>query len=466
MNPKLFIPPINKHLRFVKKNESHLCSDDMITNLLTLLLNKVDTNDCTNYFAEVVLRRKRIGGFLSASAHPHKNMSEIEKRSREVNWILNVCQALFAYAKLGAYACELMLENGILLLLHNLREENMDNLKIQAYIGTILEILSEHNFSHEAFLTTGWIGILVQWLSCNHLELSLPAIKILNNLDHYNYHTFLKSIYLLHPVYRNQSHDYDVIFIHGLLGNIFRTWRQNDKCKQASDYTWSWPISWLAKEMQEMRILAVDYFTYLSDWNVKCPPEKQTIEQRSQHILDNLIAAGVGEKAIVFVGHSMGGLLIKQMLILCSKSSRHELQNICKQTKGVVFYCVPHFGSDISNWTVKFDRIIFPSQEVRDLMKDSQLLRNLNDEFLSLMGEKKIECLAFGETQRTKINFRKVKFETMMVPKESAKLPIGQHYWLANTDHFQACKPENTSSDSYLITKRFISQIVNKFSKE
>lgn len=131
----------------------------------------------------------------------------------------------------------------------------------------------------------------------------------------------------------------DVLFIHGILGAAFKTWRQKDRIvaeekKEADstdDYTECWPKvknltnpsfnycgvlwitkkclsmflllqwneifgktidighfsllfiycvlfywqSWLAADCPNLRVLSVEYDSHLSDWMAKCPAENQ-----------------------------------------------------------------------------------------------------------------------------------------------------------------------------------------------
>lgn len=87
---------------------------------------------------------------------------------------------------------------------------------------------------------------------------------------------------------------------------------QNEQCK----YTQCWPKDWLPRDCQNLRVIGVNYNTSLSMWASICPSEKSkfTLDDHSDLLMKKLIDAGLGDKPIVWIAHSMGGLIVKNML--------------------------------------------------------------------------------------------------------------------------------------------------------
>ena len=79
-----------------------------------------------------------------------------------------------------------------------------------------------------------------------------------------------------------------------------------------------------------------------------------------------LQAAGVGERPVVFVTHSLGGIIVKQALVASAQSAalgthgaammttEPPLSKLAERARGVAFYSVPHFGAwtaGLGSWT-------------------------------------------------------------------------------------------------------------------
>merc|ERR1712012_1000365 len=117
------------------------------------------------------------------------------------------------------------------------------------------------------------------------------------------------------------------------------------------DYSFCWPRDWLAEDSNHVRVIGCDFDSYLSQWGGSCPTqsfEHQSLEERSEDMLKKLQAAGEGQRPTVFVGHSMGGLIIKKMLVNAQNSDDEERKKFAENTKGIVFYSTPHKGVNMT----------------------------------------------------------------------------------------------------------------------
>ncbi len=145
-------------------------------------------------------------------------------------------------------------------------------------------------------------------------------------------------------------------------------------------------------------MLGVDFDTYLSQWGNSCPSEsfKTSLEDRSRDILRKLRASGVGRRPVVFVGHSMGGLVIKRMLTRARESEDEAERAVASNTRGVVFYSTPHLGSRVAKLNSYSKYLFFPTTEVQDLEAGSPQLADLHHTFVDLVNARKIKVCAFN----------------------------------------------------------------------
>uniref|UniRef100_A0A8C1YVA6 Protein SERAC1 n=1 Tax=Cyprinus carpio TaxID=7962 RepID=A0A8C1YVA6_CYPCA len=357
-------------------------------------------------------------------------------------------QALVQHSKVHSH-CDHIVANGGLQLLQRVYQLRRDSPKIQCNIVRIIGNLALNERLHTAIVQSGWVSVLAEMIQSPYIMQASLAARALANLDREAVRQkYQDGVYILHPQCRTkQPIKADVLFVHGLLGAAFKTWRQKDLDETEDDkvegvredYTECWPKSWLAADCPNLRILSVEYDTHLSDWKAKCPAENQrkSLAYRSQELLRKLKDAGVGERPVVWVAHSMGGLLVKKMLLDASKDP--DLSPLIKNTKGILFYSVPHHGTFMAGYSVNVRYLLFPSIEVKELCRDSPALRDLNENFLNITKEQEFKVLSFAETLPTSIG----PMLKMLHPD-------------VDVDHLNICKPEKKDSFLYKRTLQFI----------
>ncbi|XP_037376493.1 protein SERAC1 isoform X2 [Talpa occidentalis] len=246
--------------------------------------------------------------------------------------------------------------------------------------------------------------------------------------------------------------------------SAFKTWRQQDNertllekiSEDEAKYTTCWPKTWLARDCPALRIISVEYDTSLSDWRARCPMERKSIAYRSNELLGKLRAAGVGDRPVIWVSHSMGGLLVKKMLLEASK--KPEMNAVINNTRGMIFYSVPHHGSHLAEYSVNIRYLLFPSLEVKELSKDSPALKTLHDDFLELAKDKNFQVLNFVETLPTCIGSM---IKLHVVPVESADIGIGDLIPV-DVNHLDICKPKRKDAFLYQRTLQFIRETLAK----
>jgi len=441
----------------------------MMKDILTQLpADNPDLHQCINYFTTTALDQ-----YLHSSEEEIMDTdisNEFHRESHHIHSIprpritqetlIEYClQAILSHSTVEEQ-CSVLMESMALPLFTMVVEAHPDNARIKSLIGKILSNVSLHPSHHQAIFRSGWVGILASWKQNPNLLVSLPATKALCNMDQeYGGHRFEPGIYLLLPNDRHVQHKnnlsnwgVDVVFVHGLMGGVFYTWRQQDKDneRELSDnqisednYSYCWPRDWLAEDAGHVRVIGCDFDSYLSQWGGSCPTQSftQTLEERSEDMMRKLRQAGVGNRPVIFVGHSMGGLIIKKMLTSAQDSQDEATKKLSENTKGVVFYSTPHEGSQIANLNSIIKYFFFPSVEVQELEMNNPALLSLNQSFKEFASKFKTKVISFGETLPT----RHLGVDLTFVPPESSNPGIGEFYPVP-FNHMDICKPHNRKS--------------------
>lgn len=448
------------------------------------LLPLDDMDKCVEYFTKFAAKAHKTaakdeGELLRAVAGHDGSFAETlslgPEDAVETFWLY----ALASHSE-NPKQCKEIARLGGLPLLHRIYEKRAKNLQIQTVIAHIIGNLALHEDVHPHLYNGGWVTILAHWIRSENLKLRLHAARALANLDRdVGRNKYEGGIFLVWPEHRSDLPLYaDVVFIHGLRGGAFLTWRQGKaehleneslasvdnappditNAEDASaangpdSYTSCWPKDWLPKDLPNCRVLMVAYETFLSDWGQRCPyeTEKRSIHQRSVELLRKLKKAGVGNRPIIFVTHSMGGLIVKQMLVDAMTDLNHE--KIFLNTKGVVFYSTPHRGSSLATISNQAKYILFPSVEVKELKSDSEALKKLHTNFVNIANTRGISCLSIGENRKSSIG---LPFQLHIVPPDSADARIGDFH-LVDADHLYVCKPASAKSKSYRLLVDFV----------
>jgi pimeloyl-ACP methyl ester carboxylesterase len=131
----------------------------------------------------------------------------------------------------------------------------------------------------------------------------------------------------------------DVVFVHGLMGDPLTTWT----AKAADGTPCSWP-QWIADDFPEVAVWSVGYPTTVSKWIGRSMPLSET----AIDIADLLLTKPVGvDRPMIFVGHSLGGLVIKKMILDSASDSRPRNKPLANNTRAIMFLATPHTGSDL-----------------------------------------------------------------------------------------------------------------------
>jgi pimeloyl-ACP methyl ester carboxylesterase len=225
----------------------------------------------------------------------------------------------------------------------------------------------------------------------------------------------------------------DVVFVHGLQGHPHRTWRYKgpitkttdvhenpfpkimgfagNKSRRPKDMTTTglvyWPLELLPDTHGDIRILTYGYDSNVSNWFTG-PANKMTIAKHGHSLLSDLAQKREDSRGrpMIFVAHSLGGLVVKEALIEARKQKYHNhLNEIYLSCEAIIFFGTPHRGSGLAKWAVLLGNIASAAQfdtntgVARDLVPSggSDKLEELRRDFHDILEEGKIKIHTFQE---------------------------------------------------------------------
>ena len=235
----------------------------------------------------------------------------------------------------------------------------------------------------------------------------------------------------------------DVIFFHGLTGSAYETWASK------ADKTF-WP-EWL---LQDLGYLAIHSVTYPASLFNKWASKEMDMFERAGNVLENLVGRGFGSRPIVFVTHSLGGILAKMLLRRSNESEDVDCRLISESTQLVIFLSTPHTGASLAK---TLDVLPNTSPHIKLLKNDTGFLEDLNQQYRKFANSKSdLRTVSYYEKHATK----KV---SVIVTRESADPGVsGCEPCAMDRDHINICKPHDKDDLVYFGIKRRIDTIVRK----
>lgn len=166
-----------------------------------------------------------------------------------------------------------------------------------------------------------------------------------------------------------------------------------------------WLRDALSRDFPESRIIIYGYDTTLQGSN-----SFQNILDIGQSFGSALTEARPDkEKPLILVGHSLGGIVVKQAINdMCSSDFDHERLHFAA-IRGIVFFGVPNQGMDIHSLIPMVGNQ--PNRGLlQDLAHNSSALRIQAQQFSTSLRDLRCEVLSFYETQESPTAQQDVRF--------------------------------------------------------
>lgn len=166
-----------------------------------------------------------------------------------------------------------------------------------------------------------------------------------------------------------------------------------------------WPYDLLPTEFPDARIMTYGYdadvIGTLQGDNLKT----NNFTTHSQNLMVALNAAITDNTPIIFVAHSLGGIIVKDALHRSKTNLNKDLKKMHRLTKCVVFLGTPHRGSKMASWSEICTKIVrlamFDTRRklLSSLRIDSEILETIQAEFLKMqyVGDFRIHSFQEGK---------------------------------------------------------------------
>ena len=230
----------------------------------------------------------------------------------------------------------------------------------------------------------------------------------------------------------------ELVFVHGLGGNSHGTWLSKTT-------KFFWPKD-LARQFPRLAVYSVNYNADPTEWT----SPSMSVPEMGATVADALLSRHQNSRPIVFITHSLGGLVVKQLLRQSADSiTGAPVARLIADTVGVVFIATPHAGAGLADVVNAVFRLLGVSQQVRDLSAANALLTDLNRWYRDNAKSRGISTAIFYEKDSVG--------PTRVVNAMSADIGIeGVTPVPLTGDHFAVCKPTGGDAPVYLSVQRFL----------
>ena len=239
-----------------------------------------------------------------------------------------------------------------------------------------------------------------------------------------------------------------MVFVHGLGGGSRKTW---SKTGTESHF---WPANWLPKD-PDFRNVRIHTFGYDSDWT-KGNDNCLNIYHMGLSLVGQLSTSpeiSRSNTSLVFIGHSMGGLVIKKAFVLAC----HQNRKLAERVRAIYFLATPHRGADLAKTLKNILQLVFSAPSyVVELIPGSDVLQAINDDFRQ--HAEGLELCSFYETRQFRAG---IGISALVVDPESAKLgyPREKQYPM-NADHRSICKFDSPKDENYRIVRNALASTI------
>ena len=183
---------------------------------------------------------------------------------------------------------------------------------------------------------------------------------------------------------------------------------------------------------------------------------------------EQLRSLDIGTAPIVFVVHSMGGLVFKKAYMLGINND--EYKNIAAQVRSVVFLSTPHRGTNLAEILNRMLSVsVFghsAKRYISELKMNSSALEDINENFRHVAPSLRI--FSFYETLKTPIGGKSMTVKSMMIlEKDSSILGYpGETSQPLDADHHNVCKFSHRHEQNYKSVRAVLATLISDYGQK
>jgi pimeloyl-ACP methyl ester carboxylesterase len=230
----------------------------------------------------------------------------------------------------------------------------------------------------------------------------------------------------------------DLVFVHGLMGSV-QTW------SSSAERTF-WP-SWLS---EHGNVWVLNYPADAFWWSSS--GASMAVPERARSIIDLLVNHQLGRRPLVFVTHSLGGVLVKGLLRAASDLNEPNWKRLLQNTRGVVFLGTPHTGAALGTLADAL-RLLGTTINATQLKSNEPHLLDLAAWYSRNATKLGIRSLAYYE--KGTVKGLKIVDEGSADPRVEDCNPVP-----SDANHIDICKPRSITDPVYMGVLRFVESLL------
>lgn len=253
----------------------------------------------------------------------------------------------------------------------------------------------------------------------------------------------------------------DLVFVHSLGGGSVRSWSDDDRPGTF------WPEDWLARE-DLIRSARISTYGYSSQVVATDPDRLLDFSDIAKDLLAKLRfshnhegrALDIGRVPLIFVAHSLGGLIAKKAYLLAMSDPNSTYGDIAESTAAFVFFSTPHrsLNKNILHNILLTCMPGWRFAHSEDPVKQSALrLQDLNEKFRDLASP--LDIYSFYARPPVETDYGKLalppELTTLEHPSET-QIPL-------NASHSVITRYSSRNDPNYVSVRGALRVVIEKF---